>query len=376
MCIDVEGELRVTSYRVNENPLEVEEVYDARLDAVSLEVLEEQLVELNLYSSELCQPEENDFLSGEDGETLWGVRYVEHEDVRTEERWTEALLTVGNGSGEIIYSFNRHLNTESPYLDTSFFWDGNNTLAGMTHDGGSAAFYLNNYFEAHIDVIVINDMAGVLASPGAHVDEEGYGIPDARNRFELWDDPASVRNDVNDYSSIHLAASPDEPGLDLLTVFGTGPSLIRGFEVDRAGNFVERPELGLDSFWSQFGWDNAGFHGGVLQLQSHVASFSNSVLMELDPIAWTVVREWEIGCIGPPSSHGFQMLNEGMRLRFAYDGMSDDVSRVMFIRNGDVIAIGDVPFVSVNPTYLVSPDQTAVYVAHYRTGEITAIAVP
>jgi hypothetical protein len=382
LCIDTDGSLRVTSYTPTEDPLVVGAVYDSRFDPVSLAPIDEQLVALDIDSPELCQPLEPSHLEGGDGDHVWSVRFVEREDVRTGERWSEALLSVAGGSGEITYSFNGHLNTEPPYLDTNAFYDDSNTLAGRVKRNGAASFYLNNHHEGHVDVILVDNLAAVLADPASYTDEDGLGSPDVRERFELWDDPASQRGDTYAYASLHLeenpdVESPDDDLHDRLTVFGTGrPSLIRGFEVDDVGAFVELPELGLDEFWSQFGWHNAGIHDGVLNLQSQVASFSNSVILELDTTAWEIRRQWELGCIGPPSLTGFQLIGNGVLLRFAYDALVDDVSRVMFLLDGEVLAIGDVPFATARPSFLVHPDGTRVYVAHVRTGELTAIAVP
>lgn len=376
LCIDLDGNLRATSFTATADPLVVDEVYDTRFDPVTLEQLEESLVDLDIGSPELCQPAEPSYLAGADGAHGWSVRFVERDDIRTGERWYEAFLSVDSASGSIAYSFNGHLNAESPYVDTNPFYDMGNTLAARVRPDGSASFYLHIFAEAHVDVILVDDLDAVLADPLSYTGADGFGIPDVRERFELWDDPAGARTDTYDFASLQLAEDPDQPRHDRLIVFGTGPSLVRGFEVDGGASFTELPDLGLDPFWSQFGWQNAGLQGGVLHLQSSVASFSNSVILELDPAAWAVRRRWELGCLGPPSHNGFQVLGGGLLLRFAFDGMVDDVSRVMFVRDGAVLAIGEVPFVTVRPTFLVHPDGTRLYTAHTRTGELTAIAVP
>ena len=112
LCIDLDGNLRVTSFTATADPLVVDEVYDTRFDPVTLEQLEESLVELDISSPELCQPAEPSYLAGADGAYDWSVRFVERDDVRTGERWYEAFLSVDSAGGSIAYSFNGHLNTE------------------------------------------------------------------------------------------------------------------------------------------------------------------------------------------------------------------------------------------------------------------------
>lgn len=376
ICFTDRGELHVTSYIPADDPdpfADPEAIFDTHLDPITLDVIEELPFDGRLSSPELCQRPRSSYLDGLDGEVRWSVRFVDHDDGSTGDRWYEALLTLEGYGTSLDFSFNGHLNEES-LLDTHFIYDNRNSVVGRIRPNGSASFYLHIHSEAHIDVIHIADLDGVLTDPGSHADEFGMGIPTGRTRFELFDDPASVVNSDYAFNSLFLSENPENTVEDLLTVFGTGPSLIRGFVVDGAGSFVERPELGLDSFWSQFGWQNAGMRDGVLHLQSEVASFSNSVLLELNPTTWTVARQWEIGCIGPPQGEGFQLLSDGTLLRFGFDGLVDDLSRVMFIRGGEVIAIGDLPFDL--PMQLVHPAQTHVYAADVQTGEVRAIAVP
>lgn len=366
ICLEAGDELRVTSYTYGDP----DEVFDTRLDAESLAVLSEDEVAEPLSSHALCQPAEESFVEGDDGDVSYSVEFVEHwEGDLPEDRWFEALLSVSSDRGSIDYSFNRYLNEAAPLIDGDAFYPRRNTVVGRVHDDGSATFYLHVVRELHIDMIQVDHLASVLADPESHLDEHGQGIPDFRQRFELFDDPAQQNGSSVYHPSLHLAT--DGLGRDLVTVLDHG---VRGFVVDATGTFVERPELVIDDFYG--GWQNGGVEDGRLVLQAGFASFSNSMLAEIDPVSWTVAQTWEIGCIGPPTLDGFEVLDSGVVLRLSLAEVAGDMGRVMFFRGGDVLAIGDVWSESSAPRVLVAADQSVVYTMEDMTGEIMAIAVP
>ncbi len=380
VCLSADA-LRVTSYVPSGSPdpfAEPAEVWDTRLALPSLAVLDTTRFEGGLRSTEICQPDDRaPFLEGTDGDVRFSVRYVEHEDARTGERqWFEAILTVASPRGAIDYSFNRHLNPAAPWRDGHFLWDRENGLDGRVRPDGSASFYLHVWHSGHVDAIHVADLGAVLADPTGHLDGDGLGIPTSRERVELWDDPLLDSNAGYSFDPLVLVPAGDDPAADVLLAFSPGGSGIQALRNEPGGRVTRRlADLGLDEFWSQGGWHDGGIVSGLLYVESNVASFTNSVLLAIDPVEVAVRRRWEIGCIHAPSAEGFRALADGQLLRFGWSSL-DERTFVMFVRDGDVPAIGEVPFVSVRPISLVSPDERHVYVAHRETGAVTAIATP
>ena len=382
MCLEPDA-LRVTSYvpSGSADPFaEPAEVWDTHLDLRTLAVIDETRFTGSVYSPDLCQPDTREpFLEGTDGGVAFSVRYVEHTDPLSGERqWFEAILTVSSSRGTIDFSFNRHLNAAAPWTDGYFLWDDDNGLEGRVRPDGSASFYLHVWHSGHMDAIHVDDLDSILSSPAGHLDGDGLGIPDGRERFELWDDPALNTNSGYSFDPLVLVPDPDDATADLLIAFSPSRSGIHGLRnaTGPSGRTTTRlPDLGLDEFWSQGGWHDGGRVGDRLYVESNIASFTNSRILAIDPAAFTVTRRWDIGCIDAPSLEGFRALSDGQLLRFSWSSL-DERTFVMFLREGDVPAIGVVPFVSLRPLSIVGPDEQRVYVGDYETGEITAIAVP
>ena len=387
------GELTVLSHtwRPDGTGLqEPDEYFLAKLDAVTLALRSEDPTDATVLepAGATCTSgyREPSYLAGEDTarDIRWSAEIVEVPG----EGWHEAILTLSGPTGTARYSFNRPLNEAPPYTDTNpllqeWLLDARNSLVGRISPDGAGRFYFYAWYELHVDVLYLGDVAGALGQAAATADEHGFQTPTARKRWELRDGAATSGYG---FDPLHVTADPDDPASDVLVVFAQTNPPVQGFRVSSgtAGVTLEAlPELLLDDIYGQFGWQNAGpGPGGLLHIQSAAAQFDAGLLHTIDPAAFAVVDTWEIGCIGAPTVDGFQLLpgGNGQLLRFAQPapGAADrKTARVEIIRSGVVQAVGEVPVNNTPGLWLLTGGETArLYVADEYTGALTAVALP
>jgi len=318
----------------------------------------------------------------------WSAEVVErHESGASEPDWYEEVLTIDGPGGTLRYSLNRHLNQAAPYTDTNsllreWILDARNGLVGRIAPDGSARFYLQAWHELHIDLIYVGDLAGEIARSAETADEDGFHTPAARKRLEIREGATSSGYS---FESLFLSAAPDDEQADVLVVFAVAAPPVRGYRVSGGGalTVTPLPDLGLDELYGQFGWQNAGRGpGGLLYIQAQAAQFDASVLHTLDLRAFSLVHTWELGCVGAPTTSGFQLVPgaDGQVLRFAQPPLNPEdrrTARVEFIRDGVLQAIGEAPVDNVPAMWLlVERPSPRLYVVDEMSGHVTAIRVP
>lgn len=376
LCYDeTRGELIASSFTTTDSGGSSipDRYYKTVYNAETLELLSETETDGEVIEGTHCTPNSDEgFLSG-DG---WYARVEE----QTAEGWWEYLLTVG----ELDFSFNRPLNTAAALTDdTSFRLEIDNTAVARIQNDGTARFYFHAYHGGTLDVLVVDDLSAMAAEPPAR-DEDGFHTPSFRARVTLLEEE-EIFNYY--YPSLIVLPAPDDSNADIVIYFTRGTSgiersdigAVRVEKTDAGTQVSDLEPLELDSFWGQSGWHNLGIGpDDRLYAQSDVASFSNSLILAIDPEAFTVEETWEIACINAPEN-GAAVIpwKEGQLVRFGFSSDWEE-SRLMFIRNGALQAVGEVPFSgSFEPCRLISNEALSlVWTLEQSSGEIAAVRVP
>jgi hypothetical protein len=349
-------------------------------DAASLEVLEETTtdqigIETDGVISECVPRGDEGFLAGDN----WFARVQPH----AQEEWWEYLLTVNN----LNFSFNRALNIAPATVDnTSFRLENDNTAAARIQSDGTARFYFHAYHGGTIDVLAIDNLPAMTTNPPA-TDENGFQQPSFRQRVTLFEgeDPFGYT-----YPALVVAPAADNPAADMVVYFSRGVNgvtepVIGALRVEKNDEGItevtQLPPLALDTFWGQSGWHNLGMGAdNRLYAQSDVASFSNSQIVAIDVSEFKVDDTWEPGCIDPPLNGSMVIpWTDGQILRFSYPPLDDSASsKMMFIENGIVQAIGNIPFSGEFAPCRILGDESVglVWTLQQNDGTISAIRIP